>query len=70
MTPIKNMKSLIIDLSIVYEDLRCKKIEPDEAVQVSKMASNIIRACGVQLKYNDYMGVKGKEIPFMEYAND
>lgn len=65
MTPIKNLKELISDLSNVYAQLRDKSIPLNEAKEIANMAGKIIKATAVQLQYNEVMQNK-KEIEFCE----
>lgn len=65
MESIKNMKSLINDLSIVYTELRNGTMDKKQAKEIVNTACKIIKGAGSQLAYNEFMK-KEEPIEFFE----
>jgi hypothetical protein len=68
-TEIKTMADLIKDLSKAYDSLRDKKLDLNEAKEISNIAGKLIKGSSVQLKYNQYMKIVD-EIPFLKSNKD
>lgn len=62
----QNVNELRTALSSLYDDLRAKKLEPNEARELTNIAGKMIASAAVQVKY----AIARKEAPEIKFLEE